>query len=391
MDNYYEVVVVGAGPAGSTAAYLLTQNNVKTLLIEKEDLPRRKTCGGGLTNKTVRLLERVFDYSPGDLIRERTINFESLDCRVGFGEKTLKSFTISDELYFTDRRDYDYFLFREAETNDLETLIGEGVSTVDFRNNSLSTERGESIEYGHLLAADGVHSPIRKALVEEGHVNGSHWYDLLALGLEAYVPREQAPHHYSDAEWVDLHLGVVNWGYGWVFPHEDELLLGVGGLRTENDDLRRSLMDYGEMLGFDLNGVKIKGHPIPFGNYLKEPYHDNVLLLGDAGGFADPITGEGIFYAQRSGELGAVAYLDQPNGSAGRRYTQLIKNHVLPEMTGAWRLRPLIYGGPRSLRKPIFSAGAQLVHPNAVFDVAHGHRVWHNFTRTGHQLHDTIS
>ncbi|MFB6347231.1 MAG: hypothetical protein ABEK50_16020, partial [bacterium] len=169
----------------------------------------------------------------------------------------------------------------------------------------------------------------------------------------------------------------------------DKLLVGLGGLKTENPDIRTNLMNYGDMLGFDLEDVKIKGHPIPFGNYLKKPFHDNVLLLGDAGGYVDPLTGEGIFYAQRTGELAANAYLK--NGDeVGQQYATFVKNHVLPEMTGAWRLRPLVYAGPRALRRRYLSLGGRNFSGTTMLDIVHGHRVWHNLTKTGDQLHDTI-
>lgn len=391
MKNHYDVVIIGSGPAGSTAGYLLGQDNVDTLLIEKRTLPRHKTCGGGLTDKTMRLVKRVFGHTPPALRRRNILNSSTVDWRVGFREQTLKSFQSRDDVYFTDRKEYDHFLFREAESTGIDTLIGDGVTGVNFAESTLETESGESVSFGHLMAADGVHSPTRKALMDAGEIQCPHWFDQLAIALEAYVPRDRAPENFSESGWLDLHLGVVNWGYGWVFPHDDKLLVGVGGLKTENPDIRSNLLNYGKLLGFDLRDVKIKGHPIPFGNYIKIPYHGNVLLLGDAGGFVDPITGEGIFYAQRTGELAANAYRSGTEETTGQRYTELVNEHVIPEMTGSWRIRPMVYGGPRGLRRRLFSLAGQRFGAGPILDIVHGHRVWHNFTRTGEKLHDTIA
>lgn len=390
MKDYYDVIVIGSGPSGSTAAYMLGQNDVDTLLIEKEELPRHKTCGGGLTNKTIRLLDRVFDRTPDELSKKNILNFNTVDCRVGFLDNNLDSFEINDNVYFTDRQEYDYFLFQEAENQGIDTLIGDGVDQINFGEDILTTESGQTIEYGELMAADGAHSPTRKSLISSDDISCSYWSDQLAIALEAYVPRDEAPSDFSDSEWLDLHLGVVDWGYGWVFPHKEELLVGVGGLQTENDDIRSALLEYGELLGIPLEDTKIKGHPIPFGNYVKKPHSDNVLLLGDAGGFVDPLTGEGIFYAQRTGELAANAYLHENGERTGDRYQTLIDNHVLPEMTGAWRVRPMVYGGPEPWRNSFFSFGINIFNPQGVVNVAHGHRVWHNFSWSGQEMHDTI-
>lgn len=390
VKSRYEVIVVGAGPAGSTAARLLGANDVETLLVEKEEPPRHKTCGGGLTDKTLRLMDRTFDRSAEELKQRGIINYSSHRVRLGFGERELKRFEIEDSVHFTDRSEYDHFLFREAKKAGTETLVGDGVDEIDFAANRLTTESGRTVEYGHLLAADGAHSPTRKALVRRGDAHCPYWSDQLAIALEAYVDRDEAPAPYDRSGILDLHLGVVNWGYGWVFPHENQLLVGVGGLKPVNPDIRESLLRYGQILGIDLSNTTIKGHPLPFGNYVRRPYQDNVLLLGDAGGFVDPLTGEGIFYAQRTGELAARAYLAGNGPGTARRYGRFVREHVLPEMNGAWRLRPFVYGGAEGIRRPLFSTLTNGGNPRRVMEIAHGHRVWHNLSKTGRRMHDTL-
>ncbi|MFB6347526.1 MAG: FAD-dependent monooxygenase, partial [bacterium] len=171
MQEHYDVIVIGSGPAGSTAAYILGSNDIDTLLIEKRELPRHKTCGGGLTNKTMRLLKRVFDRDPDELRDSEILNFDTIDCRVGFQEETIKTFESYDDVFFTDRKEYDYFLFQEAASTGIDTLIGDGVSDINFSENQLNTDSGESISFGHLMAADGVHSNTRKALMERDDIS----------------------------------------------------------------------------------------------------------------------------------------------------------------------------------------------------------------------------
>ncbi|MDZ7730872.1 MAG: hypothetical protein U5K37_08180 [Natrialbaceae archaeon] len=109
-----------------------------------------------------------------------------------------------------------------------------------------------------------------------------------------------------------IHFGVLEWGYGWVFPNSDRYVVGVGGLNHENEQFRSLLEAYLEQLGFE-PAKHVAGHPIPFGNYIDDPSAGCVLLVGDAAGMADPITGEGVLRPanRRAGRLG------HPSGSDG--------------------------------------------------------------------------
>ncbi len=386
-----EVAIVGAGPAGTTAGLLLARNGVDTVLLEKEDLPRHKTCGGGLTDKTIRLLDRVLQRDPKSLEKKGILNFSSRNVRLGFSDRDLGSCTLRDPLYFTDRASYDHYLLQQAASAGLRVRTNERMVELNLPGASLRTGSGETVEYEYLLAADGVHSPTRRTLLDENSLSIPHWDDQMAIGIEAYIPRKQAPEDYRNTQQVELHLGVVNWGYGWVFPHQDFLLVGIAGLQTENDDVRNDLIQYGTLLGFDLCNVTLKGHPIPFGNYVKHPYHENILLLGDAGGFVDPLTGEGIFYAQRTGELAARAYLEDGPLETGPRYGRLVREHVLPELSGGWRLRPLVYAGPDKFRRYLLTGITRGINPRKAFSMVHGRRLWRDFSSNGSAMHDSIN
>lgn len=115
----------------------------------------------------------------------------------------------------------------------------------------------------------------------------------------------------------EIYFGVVNWGYGWVFPKENTLTIGIGGVNSKNTEMREKLNDFLKGLFGEIPAVKIKGHYIPCGDYRKTPGAKEALLVGDAAGLVEPITGEGIAFAMESGYLAAKAIIKSKNENNG--------------------------------------------------------------------------
>lgn len=365
----YEAVVIGAGPAGTTAAYCLARDGVKTLLVEKKDLPRTKLCGGAFTKQTVNLNQRLFNISPKNLKINGVINNQSQSVSLYFRNSEIYSFKSDHPIFFAARADYDYLLFEKALEAGVDKLLRTEVKSFDFRRNFLKTASGMRIDYKALFAADGIYSPTRNALENQTETTFPGWKDQLAIGVETFISKEEIPSTSGFKDTIKFHFGVIDWGYGWVFPHGEELVVGIGGLQNRNEDPVSLFKEYLELLGLTADNHSEIGYPFPFGNYLKRPGYKNVVLLGDAGGYADPLTGEGIYYAQRTGELASRAFRRTDDSSLTQKYKRLLEKHIHPGFTGALRIKPLVYGGPARLRYYLMRAGVRFINPKLLKDL----------------------
>jgi geranylgeranyl reductase family protein len=310
MGFDYDVIVVGAGPGGSTAARFCAQGGLKTLLIEKERMPRYKACGGCLSLKTVHLLG--FDVNP---VLENTIYHAKFTYRLK-DSFYLKSTQPMAFMVMRDR--FDQFLVKKA----LEKGAGilEGVSVVGVKGESDGVEvelnEGEKIRCEYLIGADGPGSIVAKSLSllsPKGDGNG--------LGVESEIPFDST-FDFPEEELQCIHLdfgGVPN-GYGWVFPKKEGLSIGIGGMFR--DGAKINPRQYFNTFIYGLNYVKkgkvekVLGHPLPsFYDAGQRVSKGKILLVGDAAHLMDPLMGEGIYYALRSGMLAAEAIIQSKERS----------------------------------------------------------------------------
>jgi len=388
----YDVIVIGGGPAGTTAAYLLSEWGYEVLLIEKAAYPRHKTCGGGLTRKTIWLLNRVFGLEPEYLQGNGIINNQTIDYRVFLGEEEIINDTADVSFHFVSRDIYDYFLAERTWNAGAEILEGEQVREVDVEKSEVKTDGGKEFSVRFIVAADGANSRVRRVMLETGLLpsGAKTWNKNFGMGIEAYYLRDDLK---SDYRIPQLHLGPAEWGYGWVFPHQSRVLIGLGGLRRKNSNFKELLQSFLSRLGENVTEdvPEIQGHPIPYGNFLQRPGHRNTVLAGDAAGFLDALTAEGIFYAHRSGELAAHAihraHLDET--SAEPIYTRLIHEYVLPELRASKKLRPLFFSGPEMLRFPLLKRILPKIH-TPLIETIHGLRLYSGFTTGGEERHCSV-
>ncbi|WP_243368576.1 geranylgeranyl reductase family protein [Fundidesulfovibrio soli] len=347
--THYDVLIAGAGPAGTAAAAVLARAGASVLLLDRKTFPRDKLCAGLFTWKTVRTLGRVFGATAEELVANGVINHVSHEYRIRHREMILSGGKLVYPFHFVDRRVFDAWCLEQAVAAGAEVVQGEGVDWVDPARGLVRTSAGRELTAGHIIGADGALSTVRTFCGIEPEL----WRTEQGMGLEIYLERgwiKKQPRLHEDilADFPTIYSGFVHAGYGWVFPHADRVILGIGGLYRANraGEFRHALADFLNFLGIpEGHGLPVKGHPLPYGNWLERPHAGRVLLAGDAGGMVEPFFGEGIHYALHTGELAAKAALAAKGdgASAGAHYVRALKRTVFTELAWSKHLRRLLY------------------------------------------------
>ncbi len=304
----FDVIVVGGGPGGSSAAKQLACAGLSVVLVDKARFPRDKLCGGLISERSAKLLDRIFSDSIAPAYEH-----VSTGARVFFDGEPIARISDHKTLRLTMRRTFDHELLASARASGVAVREESAVTTVASDRASVTLDNGDILHADFIIGADGAASRVRKSVLPQAM--DKHGF---ATGVEIEIPRAQLRRECSDPE---IYLGCVRWGYGWIFPKRDTVTVGIAGLAQKNHDIRGACRTFMQrVLGFVPN-QRLPGYPIPFGNHLKEPGVGNVLLVGDAAGFAEPITGEGIAFAMQSACYAADAILEarhagQPTAAA---------------------------------------------------------------------------
>ncbi len=285
-----DVIVVGGGPAGSTAAYELARRGVDVLLIDKAVFPRRKCCGGGITLKTVRILGEDVLAIAQDCISSATL---------AFSESTrFHGKQAGPVMYTVDREELDQFLLQRAQRAGAHVAQGMTVADISLGANNVNvvTSRGNySTQF--VVGADGSRSIVARSVNLDNHDR--------VVGIETEVVVSE-----RDLEtWrstVLVEMGRTRRGYAWLFPKKDHLSIGIAAPVGEARNLKRHYRQFLDSLGLGRCSVASRSAGlIPM--YVGKPrvIHGRVALVGDAAGLADPLTGEGIYNAVLSAQLAA--------------------------------------------------------------------------------------
>lgn len=289
----HDIVILGGGPAGAAAAATAARLGLRTLLIDKARFPREKLCGGLFTGRARDEYHAIFGR-PLDpaLFEER--------CAIAFflGGAPMGRMQDVPPMYLTRRWDLDAHLLELAQAAGADLRTGCRVREIDLNARRLTLEDGEAIGYRVLIGADGVTSAVARALFGRAFDP-----ETIGFALEREMPPEADP---DIARTVRVDFGAADWGYGWSFPKRGSTTVGVGGLQRRNPDMKARMQTYAALLDQG-EAAGVKGHFLPFGDYRRRPGRGDVLLAGDAAGFVDPITGEGIAHALGSGRLAAEA------------------------------------------------------------------------------------
>ncbi len=364
-ERQADVIVVGAGPAGASAAYHLAEAGVDVLLLEKSSFPRDKVCGDGLTPRAVRqLIGMGFDLDAPGWQKNKGLRIVGAGHSLELPWPDLASFPNYGMV--RSRMDFDELLARHAEKAGARLMERTAVTgpVVDPKSGRVTgvtakpvddrgRRTGDEVTYSApvVIACDGVSARLALALGIERRENRP-----MGVAVRTYYT---TPRH--DDEWMESWLELWDGepgrsnllpGYGWIFPLGDGTAnVGLGILNTSSafqnvdykDVLAKWLANTPEEWGFrEENQIgKVASAALPMGFNRKPHYTRGVLLSGDSGGMVNPFNGEGIDYAMESGEIAArtvVQALARPEGPARERVLESYASTLDAEYGGYFTL-----------------------------------------------------
>lgn len=346
-----DVAVVGAGPAGAVAARELAGAGFSVLLLEKSDLPRYKTCGGGLVARALPSLK----LDVGDVAEEVCHTAELNDLENGLHHEVSRRKPL---LVMTMRARLDTLLAWSAREAGARLWTSCPVKHVRPRPDHVELLAGEHrIRARLVLAADGA-----AGVCAPAGGFGPRPRAAPALEWELQVPPATRARFARSAR---FDFGIPPHGYAWIFPKRGHLSAGMVSLRAPARNLKTLLQRYLHQVGLtDVTGIEPHGFLIPVHPRRGALARGRILLLGDAAGLADPVTCEGLSHALLSAHLAAEAVrrggLEQPSRVTSH-YNRSLARRVLPELRMARRLAALLYRGPRTRRFLLGSLGPTLI------------------------------
>lgn len=337
MKAVWDLVVVGAGPAGSQAARTAAARGLRVLLLDKEEFPRPKTCGGLISAKACTALGLAL---PAELPERR------IEKVVFWGPDGATPVARAAPFlgWTVQRAAFDAFLVEEAVQSGAEFQPGTtflGIEKVTDRHISLRTNRGE-LTARAVIGADGHASTVARAL-RRGH----HWPPwrtgfALAAGLPLPGARLDEIFH---GQAVHFYCLPLPYALGWAFPYRESVNLGIGTWSGAAALLPQVFAGFARQLqltwGLPPQTLKPRGARLPAGGLCFYPGRGPVLLAGEAAGLVDPFAGEGIYYALRSGQLaaetaaGCLAAAPTRGPSAARLYAGACRRELLSELRPA--------------------------------------------------------
>jgi geranylgeranyl reductase family protein len=330
----YETVVVGAGPAGSTAAKFLAEKGVKVLLLDKEQFPRYKPCGGGLPLRVlkefpyVKDTETIKSYSYGGIVHSSSRKY------------TIEVQKPQPIIAMVSREHFDHALVQLAQDKGADVQQGSEVTKVHVGTDAvtINLRDGSTLTTPVVIGADGCHSIVART------TGLFHRHDWIGTSIVEEFPMSSTviDELYSDKRSFHLHMKFNDLaGYAWVFPKDCTVNIGLGQYqrRIKGQSMKKNLRQYldaylshlkkEQLFPQELESSHPKGGVLPVAP-LNKTYKDRVLLCGDAAGFINPITGEGIYYAIASGSMAAKTVLEASN-------EEDYSEHMLTQYEKLWR------------------------------------------------------
>ena len=330
----YDVIIVGAGPAGLNCAKQLGGSSLRVLVAERNSVIGPKVCAGGLTGKSLGLLN----------LPDQLVEFKYDRIHLFHRDKLFYLWDDEDFIYTIDRKELGQW-----QLGQLEKFPNITVKT-DHAVSKITSEyvvvNGNKIGYKHLVGADGSSSLVRRYLKLAAQKTD--------IAIQYIVPTTQ----YKDLE-IYFDSSLFSTWYAWIFPHKNYTSIGcMGDPRViSSKQLKKNFSAWLKKYDIDISEAKYEAFPIN-SDYSEYRFQENIYLAGDAGGFASGLTGEGIYQALVSGEEIGKMILNKNYYS--EKIAELIRlqhkhNKILNALVGTGKFRPLlIEAGKYSLKfRPI--------------------------------------
>ncbi|MGC1248663.1 MAG: geranylgeranyl reductase family protein, partial [Spirulinaceae cyanobacterium] len=329
-----DCLIVGAGPAGSTAAYHLAKKGHSVLVLEKETLPRYKPCCGGVSPAVAQWFD--FDFQP---VINTTVNQVRYSWKSGdVVEVPLNS---PQPMWMVQRGEFDQFLIERAKEQGAEVKQGTEVTGVEARGNGVTvTTSTGSFDARYLIAADGASGPLAAWL----GLKPSKQCLAAALEIETAVSPENSQTAHFD-------FGSLKNGQIWLFPKANGYSISAGflGGKGKEKELEKQLNNFATGLGLDTSKSEYHQSCMNLWSENKTLHTSNALLAGETAGLVDPLTAEGIRPSMFSGMKAAEAISEALGGKrdALGEYTKIIEQEWGSDLVLAQRLAGLFYKFPK--------------------------------------------
>jgi len=292
----YDLIIIGGGPSGSSAGRTAGKLGLNTLLIEKEKFPRNKPCGGALSSYAVSCL----DFKIPEFAIERNIS----KVRVHFKDRFVESEKESTLAYLISRKVFDNYLLEKARETGIEVHTDEKVLDCIEGEDCVEVRTTDNTYLAKfVLIAEGSGGTLKHK------VRPKDLRTEYSLGLVSEIPDRDEVIKNRLPDTADFYFGIAQGGYGWIFPHTGYYSVGVVGIAEYLKHPKKTMLDFLQANGFSCNSP-IFAHILPLGGIKRETVSSRLLLSGDAAGFIDAFSGEGIAYAIRSGQLAAEIISD---------------------------------------------------------------------------------
>ena len=308
----HDLIIVGGGPAGSACARETAKAGLDVLLLEKDEYPKRKMCGGGFRAS----LSDLLDYDISPVIEHETCGshiYAPSGLKVVCSKPERTGYTVKRELF-------DQFLVEKASEAGADVRTGIEVTDVQEGSTDVSVtcRNGSTFSARYLVGADGVNSRVARSTGIKPRWENKE----VGLCIEAGVPMDyddimqitQGPYEDSKRICIEIFFGGLQHAYSWCFPKKDEVSLGMGCLMPYATGLKSAWAKF--VSNFEeLNGIKVdisnaKAMRIPLAGPIENTITKRIMLIGDSGGFVSPATGEGIYYAIETGQMAARTVAD---------------------------------------------------------------------------------